>query len=77
MSTIMRLDVPPEGDWRTANYRTAPMDAPPFCRPGPRNRPLHGPPAQLCSLCEQIPPEHGFSHCQACRVYMNHYRPIS
>ncbi|XP_017571339.1 inactive ubiquitin carboxyl-terminal hydrolase 54a isoform X1 [Pygocentrus nattereri] len=73
----MRLDVPPEGDWRTANFRTAPMDAPPFCRPDPRSRPIHGPPTQLCSLCQQSPPEHGITHCQACRVYMNHYRPIS
>ncbi|KAI4894263.1 hypothetical protein NFI96_016291 [Prochilodus magdalenae] len=73
----LRLDVPPEVDWRTVDYRTAPVDGHAFSRPDSRNRPLHGPPPQLCSLCQQSPTEHGFSRCQACRAYMNHYRPTS
>lgn len=76
-SKPMRLDVPPEGDWRTADYRTAPVDGPAFSRPDPRSRVLRGPPVQLCSLCQQSPAEHGLNHCQACRPYLNRYRPTS
>ncbi|XP_072534431.1 inactive ubiquitin carboxyl-terminal hydrolase 54a isoform X2 [Salminus brasiliensis] len=73
----LRLDVPPESDWRTADYRTAPIDGPAFSRPDPRTRSLRGNPAQLCSLCQQSPAEHGLSQCQTCRSYINHYRPTS
>ncbi|XP_066534974.1 inactive ubiquitin carboxyl-terminal hydrolase 54a [Hoplias malabaricus] len=73
----LRLDMPPESDWRTAHYRTAPMDGPALSRPDPRSRVLRGVSAHLCSLCQQSPAEHGFSHCHACRPYMNYYRPNS
>ncbi|KAG9275546.1 inactive ubiquitin carboxyl-terminal hydrolase 54 isoform X1 [Astyanax mexicanus] len=73
----MRLDVPPECDWRTTDYRTAPVDSPAFSRPDPRTRSLRGFPSPLCSLCQQSPAEHGLSQCQTCRSYMNHYRSAS
>ena len=85
----LRLDVPPEGDWRTPAYRAAAppsvREAHPFRQPTQRSecppvraqqRVLYGG-AQLCSLCHQLPSEPSRHYCQACGAYMARYRPVS
>ncbi|KAM9561157.1 ubiquitin carboxyl-terminal hydrolase 54-like isoform 3-T3 [Salvelinus alpinus] len=85
----LRLDVPPDDDWRTPDYR---MVAPSM--PMRHAHPLHQPTqrhdhprmmassrgsgsAQLCSLCQQLPTEPSRHYCQSCGVYMARFRPAS
>ncbi|XP_055774200.1 inactive ubiquitin carboxyl-terminal hydrolase 54-like [Salvelinus fontinalis] len=85
----LRLDVPPDDDWRTPDYR---MVAPSM--PMRHAHPLHQPTqrhdhprmmassrgpgsAQLCSLCQQLPTEPSRHYCQSCGVYMARFRPVS
>ncbi|XP_062850838.1 inactive ubiquitin carboxyl-terminal hydrolase 54a [Trichomycterus rosablanca] len=65
-----RMDMPPEGDWRTASYRTAPSD-------GQASRAHRGTPMQLCLRCQKSPAEFVSAYCQACMAYIKHYRPTS
>lgn len=62
-----RMDMPPEGDWRTAPYRTGHPDGQVF-------RTRRGSHMQLCSLCQQSPAEPMGNYCQACIAYRNRYR---
>ncbi|XP_046885357.1 extensin-like [Hypomesus transpacificus] len=83
----LRLDVPPEGDWRTPTHRVAAppsvREAHPFCQPAQRSECLpiragrapYGSSAQLCSLCQQLPSEPSRHYCQACGAYMARFRP--
>lgn len=63
----MRMDMPPEGDWRTATYRTGHPDGQVF-------RPRRDSHMQLCSLCQQAPAEPMGAYCQVCIAYKKHYR---
>uniref|UniRef100_A0A4W5P5Z8 Uncharacterized protein n=1 Tax=Hucho hucho TaxID=62062 RepID=A0A4W5P5Z8_9TELE len=85
----LRLDVPPDDDWRTPDYRMVPLAMPmrhahPLHQPTQRhNYPrmrasFRGPgSAQLCSLCQQLPTEPSRHYCQSCGVYMARFRPAS
>lgn len=63
----MRMDMPPQGDWRTATHRTGHPDGQVFRT----RRDSH---IQLCSLCQQAPAEPMGAYCQVCIAYRNHYR---
>ncbi|XP_060728816.1 inactive ubiquitin carboxyl-terminal hydrolase 54a isoform X2 [Tachysurus vachellii] len=63
----MRMDMPPDGDWRTAAYKACQPDGQGF----KSRRGSHG---QLCSLCQQSPAEPMGTYCQACITYRNRYR---
>lgn len=65
--TPMRMDMPPEGDWRTATYRTGHPDGQVFRARRDSQR-------QLCSLCQQTPAEPMGAYCQVCIAYRQHYR---
>ncbi|XP_056326440.1 inactive ubiquitin carboxyl-terminal hydrolase 54a isoform X2 [Danio aesculapii] len=67
----LRLDVPPERDWRAAR------DTHVFPRTDPRGGTSRGHPVYICGLCKQNPAEPTRSYCQACRAHMNHYRMTS
>ncbi|XP_076831525.1 inactive ubiquitin carboxyl-terminal hydrolase 54a isoform X2 [Brachyhypopomus gauderio] len=73
----LRLDIPPEGDWRTADHRAGPADARPFPGPEPRARALRGPPPPLCPICQQSPAEPAHGCCHACTAYANRSRASS
>ncbi|XP_052006479.1 inactive ubiquitin carboxyl-terminal hydrolase 54-like isoform X2 [Xyrauchen texanus] len=73
----LRLDVPPERDWTTADYRVASRDTRVFHKPEPRGGTSRGPPAYFCALCKQNQAEPSRSYCQTCRAHMNHYRITS
>ncbi|KAI5107850.1 inactive ubiquitin carboxyl-terminal hydrolase 54 isoform 2 [Silurus meridionalis] len=62
-----RMDMPPEGDWRTAPYRTGHPD-------GQAVRTRRGSHIQLCSMCQQAPAVPTGAYCQACIAYRNRYR---
>uniref|UniRef100_A0A8C8CV87 USP domain-containing protein n=1 Tax=Oncorhynchus tshawytscha TaxID=74940 RepID=A0A8C8CV87_ONCTS len=68
----LRLDIPPDDDWRTPDYRIVPHDHPRMMASsrGPGS-------AQLCSLCQQLPTEPFRHYCQSCGVYMARFRPAS
>lgn len=67
----LRLDVPPESDWRReADYRTL---QPRSARQRPLQRPLRG--LQLCSLCQQLPAESARPYCSSCGTYVARFRP--
>ncbi|XP_034158665.2 inactive ubiquitin carboxyl-terminal hydrolase 54a isoform X1 [Pangasianodon hypophthalmus] len=63
----MRMDMPPEGVWRTSPYRTGHPDGQAF-------RAQRGSHMQLCSLCQKSPAEPMGKYCQACIAYRNRYR---
>ncbi|XP_061600918.1 LOW QUALITY PROTEIN: inactive ubiquitin carboxyl-terminal hydrolase 54-like [Cololabis saira] len=70
----LRLDVPPDGDWRRdAGYRTLPRgSAPRQSGSAPHQRalrplPLGAPP---CSLCQRLPAATPRPHCLACSAYV-------
>ncbi|XP_059373608.1 inactive ubiquitin carboxyl-terminal hydrolase 54-like isoform X5 [Carassius carassius] len=67
----LRLDVPPERDWRAAR------DSHSFPRTEPRGGTSRGPPVYICGLCKQNPAEPTRSYCQTCRAHVNHYRKTS
>uniref|UniRef100_A0A8C1Z0R9 Ubiquitin specific peptidase 54 n=1 Tax=Cyprinus carpio TaxID=7962 RepID=A0A8C1Z0R9_CYPCA len=67
----LRLDVPPERDWRAAR------DTHNFPRTEPRGGTSRSPPVYICGLCKQNPAEPTRSYCQTCRAHMNHYRMTS
>ncbi|KAL0964365.1 hypothetical protein UPYG_G00322860 [Umbra pygmaea] len=84
----LRLDVPPDVDWRTPNYRMAPAPVhlrdvipPPHQlsqrQDHPRLRASSRGPANthLCSLCQQLPTEPSRHYCQSCGAYMARFRP--
>ncbi|XP_035256495.1 inactive ubiquitin carboxyl-terminal hydrolase 54a isoform X3 [Anguilla anguilla] len=84
----VRLDVPPDGDWRGSEYRKAPPPSHahphphphPHPQPAPRPAPYaRGPPgrAPLCSLCQQVPAEPSRYYCYSCGMYMSRFRPTS
>ncbi|CAB1343518.1 unnamed protein product [Coregonus sp. 'balchen'] len=85
----LRLDVPPDVDWRTPNYRMVPpsmpmRDAHPLHQPTqkpdqPRMRATSRGPgsAPLCSLCQQLPTEPSCHYCQSCGAYMARFRHAS
>nr|XP_055025712.1 inactive ubiquitin carboxyl-terminal hydrolase 54a isoform X1 [Misgurnus anguillicaudatus]XP_055025713.1 inactive ubiquitin carboxyl-terminal hydrolase 54a isoform X1 [Misgurnus anguillicaudatus]XP_055025714.1 inactive ubiquitin carboxyl-terminal hydrolase 54a isoform X1 [Misgurnus anguillicaudatus]XP_055025715.1 inactive ubiquitin carboxyl-terminal hydrolase 54a isoform X1 [Misgurnus anguillicaudatus]XP_055025716.1 inactive ubiquitin carboxyl-terminal hydrolase 54a isoform X1 [Misgurnus ang len=76
----VRLDVPPEKDWRAGDRRIAPRDTRVIQRPAePRGGASRGPtpPSYLCSLCKINPAEPSRSYCQTCRAYVNHYKMTS
>ncbi|KAA0717884.1 Inactive ubiquitin carboxyl-terminal hydrolase 54 [Triplophysa tibetana] len=73
----LRLDVPPERDWRAGGHRTLPRDSRAIHRSEVRGGASRGPPAYLCSLCKQKPAEPSTSYCQTCRAHMKHYRMTS
>ncbi|KAK9964570.1 hypothetical protein ABG768_005734 [Culter alburnus] len=66
----LRLDVPPERDWRAGGTHV-------FPRTEPRGGLSRGPPVYICGLCKQSPAEPNRSYCQTCRAHMNHYRMTS
>ncbi|CDQ59801.1 unnamed protein product [Oncorhynchus mykiss] len=69
----LRLDIPPDDDWRTPDYRIVPLHDHPRMMASSR-----GPgSAQLCSLCQQLPTEPSRHYCQSCGVYMARFRPAS
>lgn len=75
----LRLDVPPESDWRRdTDYRTAP----PSSSWDPRTTHHQQPPParlrrdpQLCSLCQQVPAEPSRPYCPSCGAYVARFRP--
>eukprot|EP00063_Salmo_salar_P082978 XP_014057813.1 PREDICTED: inactive ubiquitin carboxyl-terminal hydrolase 54-like isoform X6 [Salmo salar] len=85
----LRLDVPPDDDWRTPDYRMVPPSMPmrhahPLHQPTQRHdhprmmASSRGPGnVQLCSLCQQLPTEPSRHYCQSCGVYMARFRPTS
>ncbi|XP_070981206.1 ubiquitin carboxyl-terminal hydrolase 54-like isoform X2 [Oncorhynchus clarkii lewisi] len=85
----LRLDIPPDDDWRTPDYRIVPLSIPmrhahPLHQPTQRHdhprmmASSRGPgSAQLCSLCQQLPTEPSRHYCQSCGVYMARFRPAS
>ncbi|XP_014009503.2 inactive ubiquitin carboxyl-terminal hydrolase 54 isoform X4 [Salmo salar] len=85
----LRLDVPPDVDWRTPDYRMVPPSMP-MRDPHPLHQPTQKPDqprmrasscgpgsAPLCSLCQQLPTEPSRHYCQSCRAYMARFRPAS
>uniref|UniRef100_A0A4W5NYC6 Ubiquitin specific peptidase 54a n=1 Tax=Hucho hucho TaxID=62062 RepID=A0A4W5NYC6_9TELE len=85
----LRLDVPPDVDWRTPDCRMVPPSMPmrdthplhqPTQKPDqPRMRASSRGPgsAPLCSLCQQLPTEPSRHYCQSCGAYMARFRPAS
>nr|XP_046214758.1 inactive ubiquitin carboxyl-terminal hydrolase 54a isoform X3 [Oncorhynchus gorbuscha] len=85
----LRLDVPPDVDWRTPDYRMVPpsmpmRDAHPLHQhtqkpDQPQMRASSHCPgsAPLCSLCQQLPTEPSRHYCQSCGAYMARFRPAS
>ncbi|XP_068423597.1 inactive ubiquitin carboxyl-terminal hydrolase 54a isoform X2 [Clinocottus analis] len=82
----LRLDVPPETDWRRdIDRRAAGSSRDP--RAARQHQPLqrvasHQPPRprrdpQLCSLCQQLPAEPSRPYCQSCGTYVARFRPVS
>nr|XP_043873951.1 inactive ubiquitin carboxyl-terminal hydrolase 54-like isoform X2 [Solea senegalensis] len=70
----MRLDVPPEGDWRhDAEYTTAKPR--PSCDLRDSLRRL--PPPRLCSLCRQLPAELPRPLCSTCSADVTQLHPLS
>ncbi|TSK22601.1 Inactive ubiquitin carboxyl-terminal hydrolase 54 [Bagarius yarrelli] len=63
----MRMDMPPERDWRTAAYSAGHPDGQGF-------RTRRGSYVQLCSQCQQSPAEPMGHYCQACITYRNRFR---
>ncbi|XP_055758143.1 inactive ubiquitin carboxyl-terminal hydrolase 54a isoform X2 [Salvelinus fontinalis] len=85
----LRLDVPPDVDWRTPDYRMVPPSMP-MRDPHPLHQPTQKPDqprmrassrgpgsAPLCSLCQQLPTEPSRHYCQSCLAYMARFRPAS
>eukprot|EP00063_Salmo_salar_P034668 XP_014009503.1 PREDICTED: inactive ubiquitin carboxyl-terminal hydrolase 54-like isoform X3 [Salmo salar] len=85
----LRLDVPPDVDWRTPDYRMVPPSMP-MRDPHPLHQPTQKPDqprmrasscgpgsAPLCSLCQQLPTEPSRHYCQSCMAYMARFRPAS
>ncbi|XP_071329568.1 inactive ubiquitin carboxyl-terminal hydrolase 54a isoform X2 [Trachinotus anak] len=77
----LRLDVPPEGDWRCdTDYRTVQagstwdLRTAHYHQPGPP-RPRRDP--HLCSLCQQLPAELPRPYCSSCGAYVTRFRPAS
>ncbi|XP_070772240.1 inactive ubiquitin carboxyl-terminal hydrolase 54a [Enoplosus armatus] len=86
----LRLDVPPESDWRRdADYRTVQPSSSWDSRTSRHHQPLlrtdsrQPPPApprrdpQLCSLCQQLPAEPSRPYCPSCGAYVARFRPAS
>ncbi|XP_070696872.1 inactive ubiquitin carboxyl-terminal hydrolase 54a [Pempheris klunzingeri] len=86
----LRLDVPPESDWRhEAEYRTVQPSSSWDPRTARHHQPLlhtgsyQPPPArlrrdpQLCSLCQQLPAEPSRPYCPSCGAYVARFRPVS
>ncbi|CAI5655033.1 unnamed protein product [Oreochromis niloticus] len=75
----LRLDIPPDGDWRRdANSRTVqpgPSWDPRLARHPQPPRPRW--PPQLCSLCQQLPAEPTRSCCASCGAYVARFGPAS
>ncbi|XP_034054952.1 inactive ubiquitin carboxyl-terminal hydrolase 54-like [Gymnodraco acuticeps] len=79
-SQPMRLDVPPDTDWRLQpNFRTVsssswdPRAARHHLPPPPQ--PRRAPPP-LCSLCQQFPAEPPRPYCLSCGAYVARFRPV-
>ncbi|MEQ2165644.1 hypothetical protein GOODEAATRI_019252, partial [Goodea atripinnis] len=77
----LRLDVPPETDWRRdVGYRTGQSISARDPRSIRSQQPLQwtdrgpfrGP--QLCSLCHQLPADPGHPYCPTCAAYVARYR---
>ncbi|XP_047191019.1 inactive ubiquitin carboxyl-terminal hydrolase 54a isoform X2 [Scophthalmus maximus] len=81
----LRLDVPPESDWRRdADYRTLQPGPPWDPRAARHQRTLQAPPPprprrdpQLCSLCQQRPATPQLPYCSSCGAYVARFRPAS
>ncbi|XP_029927085.1 inactive ubiquitin carboxyl-terminal hydrolase 54-like isoform X2 [Myripristis murdjan] len=86
----LRLDVPPESDWRhTTDYRTGPPTSawdPHLTQRHQRlqraeSLPFPAPRAprvpQLCSLCQQLPAEPPCPYCPSCGAYVARFRTAS
>ncbi|XP_035387313.1 inactive ubiquitin carboxyl-terminal hydrolase 54a isoform X2 [Electrophorus electricus] len=73
----LRLDMPPEGDWRTVDYRAGPTEGQVFPGLDPRARALRGPPPPLCPICQRNPAEATRGCCHACAVYVSRCRASS
>ncbi|XP_073337660.1 ubiquitin carboxyl-terminal hydrolase 54-like isoform X2 [Pagrus major] len=86
----LRLDVPPESDWRReADYRTVQLSSSWDPRTARHHPPLrrtasHQPPParlrrdpQLCSLCQQLPAEPSRPYCPSCGAYVARFRSAS
>ncbi|XP_042357807.1 inactive ubiquitin carboxyl-terminal hydrolase 54-like isoform X2 [Plectropomus leopardus] len=80
----LRLDVPPETDWRR-DYRTvgsswdprAARQHLPLQRTDSRQPPRTRRDPQLCSLCQQLPAEPSRPYCPSCGAYVARFRPVS
>ncbi|XP_042179461.1 inactive ubiquitin carboxyl-terminal hydrolase 54a isoform X2 [Oncorhynchus tshawytscha] len=85
----LRLDVPPDVDWRTPDYRMVPPSMP-MRDPHPLHQSTQKPDqprmrasshcpgsAPLCSMCQQLPTEPSCHYCQSCGAYMARFRPAS
>lgn len=84
----LRLDVPPESDWRTANYQTGTLGTrnvqqqqqqPPFARVDSRVRLARSPSvaSPLCVLCQRAPAEPMDAYCRSCGAHMARFRTTS
>ncbi|XP_062376155.1 inactive ubiquitin carboxyl-terminal hydrolase 54a [Sardina pilchardus] len=85
----LRLDVPPEGDWRTAGYQTATLgrntqqqqqqQQQPFVRTDSRMRLTRSPSvgSPLCALCHRAPAEPMGGYCRSCGAHMARFRTTS
>uniref|UniRef100_A0A3B4TF85 Uncharacterized protein n=1 Tax=Seriola dumerili TaxID=41447 RepID=A0A3B4TF85_SERDU len=86
----LRLDVPPESDWRCdADYRSVQSSSTWDLRTTRPHQTLqrshpHQPAApwprrdpQLCSLCQQLPAEPPRPYCSTCGAYVARFRPVS
>ncbi|KAI3363532.1 hypothetical protein L3Q82_012138 [Scortum barcoo] len=84
----LRLDVPPETDWRR-DYRTVQPTSSWDPRPTRHHQPLqrsisqHPPSVRprrdphLCSLCQQLPAEPSRPYCPSCGAYVARFRQAS
>ncbi|KAG5266633.1 hypothetical protein AALO_G00234420 [Alosa alosa] len=88
----LRLDVPPEGDWRTTGYQTVTLGGrntqqqqqptqqqQPFARTDSRMRLTRSPSvgSPLCALCHRAPAEPMAGYCRSCGAHVARFRTAS
>ena len=81
----LRLDVPPEGDWRTTGYQVAQTgtlggrSGQSFPRADSRARLALSPTATcpLCALCQRAPAEPMGAYCRSCGAHVARFRTAS
>ncbi|XP_051778588.1 inactive ubiquitin carboxyl-terminal hydrolase 54a isoform X2 [Erpetoichthys calabaricus] len=88
-SQPLRLDVPPDEDWRrsTLSQPHSHLNSASYYRPTAATTPLqqaesrlapHGRNSgQRCGLCQQASAEPGQNYCHTCQFYLSRFRPVS